>query len=132
MVNNFFKIVDPEFNDRSISVIHRLGGRLNRSDRMRPVVVRFCRRSTKIDLLRKKKNLYDQTIKGFVKEHLSPRNRAEFEKVRALKKEGKVFAVFTRNCQLCCKIHQNDRKYHVFRVADDIERLLDSESNERR
>lgn len=89
--------------DQEISTAHRLK---SRSKRGNPIIVRFVRRETKINILSKKKQLKDKRKETFIEEDLTPLRSKLFWTV---KKDETVEAAWVRDGKTHCLLKSPQR-----------------------
>ena len=112
-------------DSKDISACHTLG-KGGRSG-IKPIVLRFVNRKTKIDILRKAKatqNLKDEKTGEYVyiNEHLAKANAVIARQARMLKKQGKIVATWTRNCKIFVKTSEDNEHFEIrmIRTMEDL------------
>ena len=122
--------VIQELNDKGIpivssdiSICHTIGKK--DPERSQPIVVRLISRKKKIELLKHNKTLKDLKANIFINEHLTQYNAAIARKARALRKQGKLVATWTRNCKIYVKIQRSDEQTQVLviKTMEELEKL---------
>ena len=71
--------IGVNLDSRDISVVHRLG---KPQESVRPVIVRFCCRKKRKEMLKKKKVLTEKKMKAFINEDLTPLRSTMLKMVR--------------------------------------------------
>lgn len=111
-----------KFYDGEVSAAHRLPGRKEDS-RPPSIVVSFISRQVKTIWLTARKNHGSLTAQElhrsfpdtriYLNEHLAPATRGVFNAARALKKEGKLSAVWTQDCKVMAKVTPEQRPFRI-------------------
>lgn len=95
-----------------ISTVHRIG---RRGDRSRPVIVRFCHRKKRNEVMNKKKELKNKGRNIFVNEDLTPL-RATLLKI--VKEQDSVANATTRDGRILAWFRNDNRRVEVSTPAD--------------
>ena len=114
-------------DEHDICISHRL--QKSRSMQERPIIVRFVRRDTKIDMMRKKKTLrtIDRYRNTFVNDDLTP---LRSKMLRALKQEEEVKRVWTIDGSFHCIVMKANVEVKMkLDSPDDLFKLGWSEQN---
>lgn len=83
---------------QDVSIAHRI--KAGPKDKIRPIIVRFSNRKTRLAVLRAKKVLKDSSEKVFISEHLTKSASDLFFNARKLLREKKIFGTWTQNGQV--------------------------------
>lgn len=117
--------VDLQSSD--ISVVHRLG---KPRDRDRPLIVRFCRRKRRNEILKKKAELKKQNTNVFINEDLTPLRSTMMKMVKdqtgvknATSRNGKIVAWLSEDPNRAIEITTPDDLNKVGIVTPDWKRL---------
>lgn len=95
-------------DEKDIDISHRLPFNRNKKQHA-PVIVKFVRRTVKMDFLKKKTRLKDipsnKIVNGasgkiFIYEHLTKRNQIISTAARKLKEEGLIYDTWVRDCKI--------------------------------
>lgn len=100
-----------------------VGGQPRRANQMDnpAVILRFCNRKHKMELLRQGKNL--KGTKVYLNEHLTQKNGEIARKARFLKKKNKIQGTWTANCKVFIKLNGHSpeqAKVIVVRKLDEL------------
>ncbi len=99
----------------NISVAHRLG-KPQASNRSRPVIVRFCHRKKRNEMLKKRAELKKKQRKVFVNEDLTPMRVAMF---KIVKEQPNVKSVTTRDGKILVWLTDKNRPVEIH-TPDDL------------
>jgi hypothetical protein len=94
----FNSTLGVKVSPQDISIAHRI--KAGPKEKIRPIIVRFNNRKTRIAVLRAKKTLKDATDKIYISEHLTKTASDLFFTARKLLREKKVFGTWTQNGQV--------------------------------
>ena len=93
-IKDLANTMDIKVRSSDISIAHRLPARRGQS--CRPVIVRFCRRQKKVDIMRSKRKLISSQV--FIEEDLTGPRR---KKIMALKHTDNIEPVWTVEGNIC-------------------------------
>ncbi|KAL7388350.1 hypothetical protein ABVT39_012223 [Epinephelus coioides] len=100
-VLQFFASKDIDIDRSTISACHTLPRKNNTAKPA--IVIRFVNKKVKIDMLRQGKKLRGSDV--YINEHLTKRNADIAWQARALRKQNKIQATWTRNCKVWIKLN---------------------------
>lgn len=119
-VYKFFASKDIDIDSNAISACHALP----RKDKAKPaIVIRFVNRKVKNNLLQQAKKLRGTDV--YLNEHLTKKNSDIARQARALKKQKKIQATWTRNCKVWIKTNgtPEEAKVSIVRELADLDRF---------
>ena len=119
--------IGVNLDPRGISVVHRLG---KQQESVRPVIVRFCCRKKRNEILKKKKVLKEKKMKVFINEDLTPLRSTMLKMVKeqsgvknATSRAGKILAWLNDAPNQALQIETPDDLFKVGIVCPDWKRL---------
>ncbi len=117
----FFTSKDININSSTISACHALP---RKDKNAKPAtIIRFVNRKDKNELLRQGKKLRGTDV--YLNEHLTKKNADIARQARALRKQNKIQATWTRNCKVWIKLNgtPEEAKAILIKELSDLDRF---------
>ena len=115
--------LDVNIKACDVSACHTLNGDKKGTFDMPKIIVRFVNRKRKIELLKNSRKL--KSTRVYIHEHLTHRNSQIAYAARILKKQGKIYSTWTKDCIVFIKRNHNPdvAKVHCIKNETDFDML---------
>ncbi len=106
----------------------RMGARQPYSEKPRNILVKFQDQTLRNILYQKRKILRNQTKQIFINEHLTTRRSYLFYQARQMRKQHKLFGVWTQSGNVLVKVRMDSTPQEVNNI-DDLKVLINDSSS---